>query len=103
MLDDYPEFAPVIGLTDVSSDIEALLAELTEKFSRVYLANAHNVLTTIVFIHGVTSLAALGGMIPYSRETTALSVSSYACAGTLVPSPAYRTAVDQALGTMWRR
>ena len=50
MLDDFPEFAPVIGLIDVSSDIEALLAELTEIFSRVYLANAHNVLTTIVFI-----------------------------------------------------
>ncbi len=73
MLDDFSEFAPVIGLIDVSSDIEALLAELTEIFSRVYLANAHNVLTTIVFIYDVTSLAALGGMIPYIRETTALS------------------------------
>ena len=78
MLDDYPEFAPVIGLIDVSSDIEALRAELTEIFSRVYLANAHNVLATIVFIYGVTSLAALGGMVPYIRETTALAALSYA-------------------------
>jgi hypothetical protein len=78
MLDDFPEFAPIIGLIDVSSDIEALLGELLEIFSRVYLANTHNVLTTIVFIYGVTSLAALGGMIPYIRETTALSALSYA-------------------------
>jgi hypothetical protein len=63
---------------DVSSDIEALRAELTEIFSRVYLANAHNVLATIVFIYGVTSLAALGGMVPYIRETTALSALSNA-------------------------
>jgi hypothetical protein len=74
----FPNLRQVIGLIHVSSDIEALLAELTEIFSRVDLANAHNVLTTIVFIYGVASLAALGGMIPYIRETTALSASSYA-------------------------
>ena len=64
MLDDFPEFPPVIGLIDVSGDIETLLAELTEIFARIYLANAHDVLTTIVFIHGVTSLTAFGGIIP---------------------------------------
>jgi hypothetical protein len=35
-------------------------------------------LATIVFIYGVTSLAALGGMVPYIRETTALSALSNA-------------------------
>ncbi|MBV8573921.1 MAG: DUF4243 domain-containing protein [Acetobacteraceae bacterium] len=153
MLDDFSEFAPVIGLIDVSSDSEALLAELTEIFARLYLANAHDVLTTIVFVHGVTSLTALGGMIPYISETTVHSAlryawqsgcALYACFGTsamaadlepcaqnaetlidralangdehvikftdaclrrdaLVPSPAYRAAVDHALGTMRRR
>lgn len=78
MLDDFPEFTPVIGLIDVGNDIEALLAELTEIFARIYLANAHDVLTTIVFIHGVTSLTALGGMIPYTSETTARSALRYA-------------------------
>ena len=153
MLDDLPEFAPIIGLIDVSGDIETLLAELTEIFARIYLANAHDVLTTIVFIHGVTSLAAFGGIIPHVSETTARSAlryawqsgcALYACFGTramaediepcaqnaetlidravangdehvikfteaclrrdaLVPSPAYRAAVDHALGTMRRR
>jgi hypothetical protein len=153
MLDDFPQFAPVIGLVDVSGEIEALVAELTEIFARIYLANAHDVLTTIVFIHGVTSLTALGGITPYISETTARSAlrfawqsgcAFYACFGTralaediepcahnaetlidralangdehvikfteaclrrdaLVPSPAYRAAVDHALGTMRRR
>jgi hypothetical protein len=152
-LDDFPEFAPVIGLVDVSGDIETLLAELTETFARIYLVNAHEGLTTIVFIHGVTSLAAIGGIIPYINETTARSAlryawqsgcALYACFGTsaiaehieacpqnaetlidralvngdehvikfteaclrrdtLVPSPAYRAAVDHAHGIMRRR
>ena len=153
MLDDFPEFAPVIGLADVSGDIETLLSELTEIFARIYLANAHDGLTTIVFIHGVTSLTALGGIIPYISETTARSAlrfawqsgcALYACFGTramaediepcaqnaetlidralangdehvikfteaclrrdaIVPSPAYRAAVDRTLGTIRRR
>ena len=153
MLDDFPEFAPAIGLIDVSGDIETLLAELTEIFARIYLANAHDGLTTIVFIHGVTSLGAFGGIIPNVGETTARSAlryawqsgcALYACFGTramaediepcpqnaemlidralangdehmikfteaclrrdaLVPSPAYRAAVDHALATMRRR
>jgi hypothetical protein len=91
MLDDFHEFAPVIGLIDVSGDVEALLAELTEIFARIYLANADDGLTTIVFIHGVTSLTAFGGIIPYISETTARSTlrfawqsgcALYACFGT---------------------
>jgi Questin oxidase-like len=152
MLEDFPEFAPVIGLVDFSGEIETLLAELTEIFARIYLANAHDRLTTIVFIHGVTSLAAFGSIIPYIHETTARSAlryawqagcALYACFATatmaesvepcvqhaeilidralangdehvikfteaclrrdgLVPSPAYRAAVDHALGTLRR-
>jgi hypothetical protein len=152
MLDDFPQFAPVIALVDISGEIEALLAELTEIFARIYLANAQDVLTTIVFIHGVTSLTALGSITSYISETTARlalrfawqsGCALYACFGTsdmaediepcaqnaetlidralangdehvikfteaclrrdaLVPSPAYRAAVDHALGTMRR-
>jgi hypothetical protein len=78
MLDDFPEFAPVIGTLDVHRDVDVLLAELTEIFARLYLANARDALTTIVFIHGVTSLAALGGIIPHVGETTARSTLRYA-------------------------
>jgi Questin oxidase-like len=77
MLDDFHEFRPVIGLIDVDRDLGALLAELTEVFTRVYLANARDVLTTIVFIHGVTSIAALGSVIPEVSDATARSALRY--------------------------
>ncbi len=118
MLDDLPKFPPIIGLIDVSGDIETLLAELTETFARIYLANAHDVLTTIVFIHGVTSLAAFGGVIPNVAETTARSAlryawqsgcALYACFGTRAPAEDIEpcaqnaeTLIDRA-GRQWRR
>ena len=77
MLDDFPEFAPVIGLLDVGGDIKRLLAELTDVFARIYLANAHDVLTSIVFIHGVTSLTALGAIVPHVGERTAIAALRY--------------------------
>jgi hypothetical protein len=64
-LGEFPAFATVIDLLDVGGDAQALVAELTDTFARVYLANAHDVLTVIVFIHGVTSIAALGNLLPY--------------------------------------
>jgi len=70
-LDDFPEFAPAIGLADLDGAIDRRLAELTELFARVFLANAHNVPTAIVFVHGVTSLAALGHIAPQVGEATA--------------------------------
>ena len=91
MLDEFPEFGSVTGLIDLSGDIDCRLAELTELFARVYLANAHDRLTAIVFIHGVTSLSALGNIIPAVSETTARTAlhfawqagcALYACYGT---------------------
>ena len=78
MLDDFPEFGPVIGLIDVEGEIDPLLSELAEVFARVHLANARNLLTTIVFIHGVTSLAALGSIIPEVSDRTARAGLRYA-------------------------
>lgn len=69
-LNDFPDFAPVIGLLDVSVDPNQLIAELTDVFARIYLANTHDVLTSIVFVHGVTSIAALANILPYLDEAT---------------------------------
>jgi Questin oxidase-like len=77
-LSDFPEFVPTIGLIDVGGDIAPLLSELTEVFARVFLANARDALTTIVFIHGVTSLAALGSIVAQVSEATARSALPYA-------------------------
>jgi hypothetical protein len=77
-LDECPDFAPVIGLLDVSGDAPALIADLADVFANVYLANAHDILTAIVFIHGVTSLAALANILPHVEEATGRSALRFA-------------------------
>jgi Questin oxidase-like len=78
MLADLPEFAPSIGLIDTGGELARLVSELTEVFARVYLANAHDIRTTIAFIHGVTSPAALGNIAPQVSERAARSALRYA-------------------------
>jgi hypothetical protein len=77
-LGQFPAFAPVIGMLDLSGDPQALLAELSDVFARVYLANVHDVLTAIVFVHGVTDLAALDAMLPHLDAGTARTAVRYA-------------------------
>lgn len=77
-LTGFPEFAPAIGLLDISGDINLLVAELTRTFVRVYLANAHNIPTVIAFIHGVTSHAALGTIAPHVGDASARIALRYA-------------------------
>jgi hypothetical protein len=77
-LDEFPDFAPVIGLFEVPADPLRGISALSETFARVYLANAHDVLSTIVFIHGVTSVVALRSILPYLPETTRCEMLRYA-------------------------
>ena len=77
-LDEFPEFAPVIGLLDVEREPGRVLSDMTETFARVYLANARDVLGTIVFIHGVTSVAALRSIVPHLPEATTRDVLRHA-------------------------
>ncbi|MGC2412931.1 MAG: questin oxidase family protein [Stellaceae bacterium] len=76
-LDEFADFAPTIGVIDLGGDIDGLIAQLTELFVRVYLANAQTPLTAIVFIHGVTSLAALGHIAPHVSEANARRLLRY--------------------------
>ena len=70
-LSAFPDFAPVIGMLDAERDPSALVAELADVFARVFLANAHDTLTALVFAHGVTSIAALANLLPHVSEPTA--------------------------------
>lgn len=80
-LDQFSDFAPVIGLLDVKRDPSRTLTDLSETFARVYLANAHDVLTTIVFVHGVTGVVTLRSLVPYLRESTTHALLRYAWQG----------------------
>lgn len=70
-LDDWPPFAGVRDLLDVARPPQAVVGELTETFARVYLANARDALHAIVFVHGVTSVAALRPILPHLDEADA--------------------------------
>jgi hypothetical protein len=74
----FPAFAPVIGLLDVERAAAATISDLTETFARVYLANARDTLSTIVFVHGVTSTTALRSVLPYLAEASARDALAYA-------------------------
>jgi hypothetical protein len=63
-LDGFAAFAPVIDRLDVSRPLDEVLSDLTETFARVYLANARDVLGSIVFLHAVTGAAAVRTLLP---------------------------------------
>ncbi len=78
VLGDFPQFLPVIGWLDSSGPIAPQIAEMTELFTRVALANVRGIPTAIAFVHAVTSPAALGNIVPHVREATARNALRYA-------------------------
>jgi hypothetical protein len=77
-LDEFPAFAPAIGLADLNGDPSTIISNLTETFARVYLANAHDVLGSIVFIHSVTGVVALRSLAPHLQEQSVREALRYA-------------------------
>lgn len=77
-LTHFPEFAPAIGLLETSGDPGDLIAELARVFARVLVENANDTLTTLVFVHGVTSFAALGNLLPHIDPATARAALPWA-------------------------
>lgn len=78
VLSEFAEFPPVIDYLDVSGEARPLVGELTEVFARAYLANAADVLTSLVFVHCVTSIAAVGNLLPHIGEKTGRMALRYA-------------------------
>jgi hypothetical protein len=76
-LAEFPEFVATIGLIDAAGDLDALIAELGDIFARVYLANVTTTLTVIAFIHGVTSLHAIGNIVPQVSDATGRRLALY--------------------------
>ena len=72
-----PEFPGVINLVETSGDVSAFVSDLTETFANVYLANAHDMLSTIVFIHSVTAPSAIRLIAPHVTQETAESALRY--------------------------
>jgi hypothetical protein len=75
---EFPEFAAAIDLVDLGDDLDAAVAQLAELFVRVYLANAVDTRTFIVFVHSVTALHALGNLLPHVGEQTGRALARHA-------------------------
>lgn len=76
-LDSFDEFQGVLSAVDAAAfGAEAFTSDLTGTFTRIYLSNAKDFLTTIAFIHTVTGPAALRPMLPYlNKDAAAISLS----------------------------
>jgi len=77
-LEYFPPFKDTIDAVDPSGDTSAFLSDLTATFARVFLANAHDIYTTIAFVHAVTGPSALRPLLPYLRDTTVRAALAYA-------------------------
>jgi hypothetical protein len=73
-----------------------VLSELTETFARVYLGNARDWLGTVVFVHGVTSVAALRSLLPYLSQAAARAATRYAWQSSASLYAAFGTAAPRA-------
>jgi hypothetical protein len=76
-LTEFLPFASVIDAVDLTGNAAAVVSELTETFARVYLANAHDVLSTIVFVHGITSGASIRLLAPHLQESAVREALRY--------------------------
>jgi hypothetical protein len=69
-LDEFPAFANVINLVDTRGDTGRFLADLTETFAGVYLANARDFRRMITLVHAVTGTSAARLLLPYVKAET---------------------------------
>jgi hypothetical protein len=95
-LGTWEPFANVGALLDDSPTPDATIDALAHVFARVYLANATRWIDTIVFVHALTSIAALAHLTPLldgadartaARHAWQTGAALYAVYGTQTPAP----------------
>jgi hypothetical protein len=77
-LDSFEPFKDTLDGVDPSVNASAFLSDLTATFARVFLANAHDIYTTIAFVHAVTGPSALRPLLPHLRDATTHEALAYA-------------------------
>ena len=74
----FDAFAPVIDWIDPDEAHERTISALSHAFATAYLANAHDPLRAIVFVHGITSMAALRALVPHLDASEARELIRFA-------------------------
>ena len=76
-LSGFAAFAPVIDRIAEGGAHGRTLSAMTRAFARVYLGNARDPLTTVVFVHGITAAAALRSLVPHLTDAAAGQLIRY--------------------------
>ena len=96
-LEGFDVFGPVIDWIDPGEKPEQQVSSLTRAFARIFLSNAPDPLHVIVFVHGITSAAALRSFLPHLdadpgrellRYAWQAAAGLYASFGRAQPAPA---------------
>ena len=95
-LDEFPPFAGVLYLLDVGPDPAATLSTISETFARVFLSNAHDFLSAIVFVHGITDVAAVRTLLPLLPVDAGRAATRYVWQASAALYAAFSTAAPVA-------
>jgi hypothetical protein len=76
-LSDWADFRDPIRLLDTTGDLPRLWDDLAETMACLYLTNAKDGFTHIVFVHAVTSLEAARGLAYHLTEDKARTLAAY--------------------------
>lgn len=93
-LDSFAPFKQTLDAVDTSGNASAFVSDLTATFARVFLANAHDVYTTIAFVHSVTGPSSLRPMIPHLDDKTAHTALGYAWQAAAAMYATFGTSAD---------
>ena len=73
-----PDFGGEMGLLDISGDLPRLWDDLAQTMACLYLTNAKDAFSHIVFVHAVTSLEAARGLAYHLEDQDARQLALYA-------------------------
>jgi len=76
-LDQVPEFAPVIGMIDLSENPGDLANAVASVFAQVFLDQTHSPLSVIVYTHSITTVAAILNISPHVSDETLRVLLTY--------------------------
>ncbi len=79
VLDDFPDFAETLWRVFPQNGAESrFISDLTRAFARVFLANAHDALSAIIFTHTITAPSALRILGPFADPDTLAGLLRFA-------------------------
>jgi len=74
---NVPDFAPVIGMIDLSENLGDLADAVASVFAQVFLEQTHSPLSAIVYTHSITTVSAILNISSHVSEETLRALLAY--------------------------